>query len=180
MAIDVKRLLSEAVLEICNEKPLAKLTVQDILEKTGACRQTFYNHFRDKNDLITWTYCNYVIGDFCSEDMSDGFYNFLCRAHEHCVKYKSFYAQAVALKGQNCLREHIFEQNFRNYLSLIIKRHGESVLTDELLWAIRFNSFGAINMHLLWVEEGMKLAPEVKAKYVFDCIPESIKQYLPI
>ena len=52
MAIDVKALISDALLELCNEKPLSKISISDIQKKSGVSRQTFYNHFRDKNDLI--------------------------------------------------------------------------------------------------------------------------------
>ncbi|MDR1246564.1 MAG: TetR family transcriptional regulator [Clostridiales Family XIII bacterium] len=179
MAIDVKKLLSGALLELCNERPLAKVTVKDIIQKAGASRQTFYNHFKDKNDLITYTYCTHVIGDFRSADMKLGFYEFLCDAHKYCVKYKKFYTQACSLEGQNSLREYIFEQNYRNYLSLVIEGHGKNVITDELLWAIRFNAMGAINMHFKWVQDDMSIAPDVKAKYVLNCIPEILRQYLP-
>jgi hypothetical protein len=180
MAIDVKMLLSDALLELCNEKPLAKVTVKDIIQKAGASRQTFYNHFKDKNDLITYTYCTHVIGDFRLADMDCGFYEYIRDAHKYCVKYKKFYTQACSLDGQNSLREHIFEQNYRNYLNLVIEGYGEDVITDELLWAIRFNAMGAIGMHFKWVRDGMPLSPDVKAKYVLNCIPEILKQYLPL
>ena len=180
MAINVKYLLANALLELCDEKPLAKLIVQDIIDKSGASRQTFYNHFRDKNDLITWTYCTYIIGDFQSADMKNGFYDYLCKTQEHCVKYRNFFVQACLLEGQNSLKEDIFEQNYRNYLNLIVARHGKEIITEELLWSLRFNAMGAIGMHLKWAKEGMALAPEVKARYVLNCIPEIIKQYLPI
>ena len=179
MAINIKKLLSDALMELCNEKSLAKITVQDVIQKAGASRQTFYNHFKDKNDLITWTYSHNVIGDFRSADMDHGFYEFICDQHKYCVKYKKFYTQACSIEGQNSLREFIYEQNYQNYKNLIIERYGEDVLTDELIWALRFNAMGAISMHFRWVENGMSLAPEIKAKYVLSCIPEILRQYLP-
>jgi AcrR family transcriptional regulator len=47
MAINVKRLLANALIELSEEKPLAKITVTDIVNRAGAGRQTFYNHFRE-------------------------------------------------------------------------------------------------------------------------------------
>lgn len=179
MAIDMKKLLSEALIELCNEKSLSKISVQDIIKKVGTSRQTFYNHFRDKNDIIIWTYSTHVVADFQTVDISSGLYEYLCETHRNCVKYKNFYTQACSMKGQNSLRDYILEQNYRNYLNLIIKRHGKSVVTDELLWALRFNAMGAIYMHFRWVEEGMALSPEINAKYRLNCFPEIVKRYLP-
>ena len=55
MAIDIHNLLADALLELCEEKLLINITVKDLLSKTGVSRQTFYNRFHDKNDLIQWT-----------------------------------------------------------------------------------------------------------------------------
>lgn len=36
MAIDIKNLIADALLELCNEKPLAKISIADI-QKSPAC-----------------------------------------------------------------------------------------------------------------------------------------------
>ena len=36
-------------------------TIKEITDKCGLKRQTFYNHFKDKYDLIKWIYLNEVI-----------------------------------------------------------------------------------------------------------------------
>jgi hypothetical protein len=179
MAIDKRKLLAGALIELCKEKNLSKITIHDILDKTGVSRQTFYNYFHDKNDLIHWTYFTHITGDGTQLD-ERGLYGFVYDAHVFCVKHKTFFTQACSMEGQNNLRDYMVQHNFENHYNLIIKKHGEKVLTDELIWAIKFNAFGAINMHLKWVKEGMPLTPEVKAKYVIDCIPGIMKQYLPI
>lgn len=48
MAINIHNLLSDALLELCEKKPLVSITVKDLLEETGVSRQAFYNRFRDK------------------------------------------------------------------------------------------------------------------------------------
>ena len=52
MAIDIKEILANGLLDLCHKKDLSQVTVKDLLETTGVSRQTFYNHFLDKNDLI--------------------------------------------------------------------------------------------------------------------------------
>jgi AcrR family transcriptional regulator len=58
MAINVKSLVIDALLELVEVEgiPLERVTVKRILEKSGVNRQTFYNHFLDKNDLICQAY----------------------------------------------------------------------------------------------------------------------------
>ena len=61
MAINIKEMFGDTLLELVNTKKLEKITVNDLISKTGASRQTFYNHFCDKNDLIQWIYSHYLI-----------------------------------------------------------------------------------------------------------------------
>ncbi|HEY3661730.1 MAG TPA: TetR/AcrR family transcriptional regulator [Chthoniobacterales bacterium] len=44
--------LGDALVELLLEKPFAAITVQEILDRAGVSRTTFYSHYRDKNDLF--------------------------------------------------------------------------------------------------------------------------------
>lgn len=44
--------LGDALVEILLQKPLEKISVQEILDRAGVSRSTFYTHFRDTNDLF--------------------------------------------------------------------------------------------------------------------------------
>jgi len=44
--------LGTALLNLIIEKPINDVTVQDILERSGVGRSTFYLHYRDKDDLL--------------------------------------------------------------------------------------------------------------------------------
>jgi len=47
-----RMLLGDALLRLIMEKPIEQVTVQDVLNRAGVGRSTFYLHFRDKNDLL--------------------------------------------------------------------------------------------------------------------------------
>lgn len=44
--------LGDALVELAIEQPFDEITVQQILDRAGVARSTFYEHFRDKNDLF--------------------------------------------------------------------------------------------------------------------------------
>lgn len=44
--------LGMALLELILEKPINNVTVQDVLDRAGVGRSTFYQHFRGKDDLL--------------------------------------------------------------------------------------------------------------------------------
>ena len=49
-----KKALAQSLKELCAEKPLNKITVGELCERTGIRRQTFYYHFDDIADLVEW------------------------------------------------------------------------------------------------------------------------------
>ena len=44
--------LGDALIALMQEKPFDSITIQQVLDRAGIGRSTFYNHFRDKNDLF--------------------------------------------------------------------------------------------------------------------------------
>ncbi len=44
--------LGDAMIALLLEKPFEDVTVQQVLDRAGVARSTFYKHFRDKNDLL--------------------------------------------------------------------------------------------------------------------------------
>jgi len=56
LALDVKKVIADALLSLSEQKSLSKITIKDIQDETGFSRQTFYNHFRDMADLLHYIY----------------------------------------------------------------------------------------------------------------------------
>ena len=44
--------LGDALVELIQQKPFDDITVQDVLDRAGVSRSTFYVHYRDKHDLF--------------------------------------------------------------------------------------------------------------------------------
>ena len=57
MAIDIEGIVMDTLLTLVEDEgvPLERVTVKQLLERSGVSRQAFYNHFLDKNDLIRFT-----------------------------------------------------------------------------------------------------------------------------
>ncbi|QKF07837.1 TetR family transcriptional regulator [Berryella wangjianweii] len=55
-AMNTMLLIANAFVELCDETPLQKVSISDIVKRTGKNRKTFYYHFMDKNYLIAWIF----------------------------------------------------------------------------------------------------------------------------
>lgn len=49
---DTKRKMAQALKELMAEKPLKRITIQDIVEKSNMTRQSFYYHFQDIYEVL--------------------------------------------------------------------------------------------------------------------------------
>lgn len=53
---NTKEMLSNSLEELLEEKPLTKITVGELSANCGVSRMTFYYHFKDLFELLTWTF----------------------------------------------------------------------------------------------------------------------------
>ena len=51
-----KRAMADALKKLMTQKPLDKITIQELMEQCGMKRQNFYYHFEDIYDLLRWMF----------------------------------------------------------------------------------------------------------------------------
>ncbi len=135
--LDTKRLIASAFVQLCEEHPLKKVSVSDIIEKTGKNRKTFYYHFVDKETLIAWCFrydlsqeliasfpSNILIYEHKPESIATEFPYYITqksgvRSLDHSKFFASFakvlerrrkfYTQALSETGPNALRNYLYD-----------------------------------------------------------------------
>ncbi|HJA42418.1 MULTISPECIES: TetR family transcriptional regulator [Lachnospiraceae] len=166
MAIDIHNMLAEAMLELCTEKPLASITVKDLLKKTGVSRQTFYNRFKDKNDLIQWIYEHKVLGNFLNNDPDFTYYENTLSFYRNIDAYRNFLKQACAIREQNCLMDFMlwfvvdYDIRWHTY------HNGGKPLSREQLFATKYHSIASIQTAVEWIMSSDPEPPEVMARRI--------------
>ena len=174
-----KREFAEAFMALAEEKEIEKITIQDLLNRCQTSRQTFYNHFRDKYDLISWIY----------EDMADQIlqfyqadvplFDFIKQMYGYIYQHKTFFCKAIRLEGQNTLLQTVFEFTRKYYIGQVRRQAGEDALTPALIYAVDFNCYGAINMAWQWVQEGMVVPMDEFIELQLYSMPEELKRFFP-
>lgn len=166
MAIDVKQLFVDAIMELCKVKPLSKITVADILEKTGASRQAFYNHFKDKQDLIQYCYHNRITTQWHIADSDFDYYNSLLDYFMRIEKYHQFMKQACMMNCQNNLTEHMLDFCREFDYGWHEAQYGSPQLPAELRFATEYHAQAAISMTISWILSDMPSSPSVMAENI--------------
>lgn len=151
MGIDIKKMLADSLLKLCENKNLEALTIQDLLNDTGISRQTFYNHFIDKNDLIHYIYNTKIVPDFHYQNMTINFYESLLITFKNMQRYHHFMKQACMMEGQNCLKDYIFEHCKEFDLKWHQVLYGHKPMPDTLKFATEYHATASTSMTLSWI-----------------------------
>ena len=135
--LDTKLLIANALTELCESEPLKKVSISDIIERTGKNRKTFYYHFEDKNALIVWKFRydlaaelqrrfpeNILVYEKAGTGTLDRFPFYITqksgvRSLDHSTFFsafahvleqnRTFYTQAFQESGPSSLRNYLFD-----------------------------------------------------------------------
>ena len=161
MAIDVEALVIDALLVLVEREgvELERVTVKRLLEATGVSRQTFYNHFLDKNDLICKVYEQRMVSAFEGSPRGFAYRDELERAFVRMRAHGEFLRQACKMTGQNNLTEHVVARSQAFDLAWHQSLWGEDPMPEELRMATVYHALASTQMSLSWILSGFT-APE--------------------
>lgn len=174
--MDVKKLLSDSMVELLEHKTIDRITVRDVLEKSGVSRATFYKYFDDKMDLMMYPFFSFMERNFKSSD-ANGLIGLNVRFLQFLKDHQKFFENAFKSEGQNsCERElrrygiKAFEQSYTYPLN-----KAEAELTPKEMYVIEFYAVGAFAVVQKWVEGGMKESPQMLGELIYSCMPEALR-----
>ncbi len=160
MAVDMKKILADGLLELCTKKDLRQVSIKEILAKTGVSRQTFYNHFLDKEDLICYVYDKRIIPEFDLNSAQVSFYDALLADFYRMKEHHVFLKQALAMEGVNSLKNHMYRHAQDFDLKWHQKAYGSQPLPDALAFATTYHASASVSMTLSWILGDMPVPPE--------------------
>ena len=170
MAIDVEAIVMDALLALVEDEgmQLERVTVKRLLEASGVSRQTFYNHFLDKNDLIARVYDRRIVGEFDLEAAPTGldFREALVASLRRMRVHGEFMRQAQRMTGQNNLTEYALEHSRAFDLAWHQKLWGESPMPEALRFATEYHAMASTYMTTSWILSGFPVPEEELATLI--------------
>ena len=157
----------ETLLQMCEDQPLSTITVTALIKRADTAKQTFYNNFRDLNDLINYIPRTYMMlmGFRCFSP------NSTLQAYRFASQHKGFFSALATHEGQN---------SFRNEFTSFCK-HMEyrTFLTDDMSEQERFErklaidlyTIGVVDHFLEWCRGGLEWPPDTLARIHAEAAP---------
>jgi AcrR family transcriptional regulator len=167
----VKKALSDALIALCETKPINQISIQNIVDKCGISRQTFYRYFRDKYDLMNYLYMlelDYNVALY--EKCEDGLKCIFLHLFEHFREHKKYYMMVCKEEAQNGLIESIYKLNSEACIARYREKYGSDSVDEYIRLMIDFKCSGEAELIKNWVNSGMKAEPPVIAEAIVESI----------
>ena len=155
-----KKAIATALKELTATKPFDKISISDITKSCGLNRQTFYYHFQDKYELLSWIYYtegfSVVTHDISFENWNEKILAFLVVLKNN----KVFYCNTIKSA----------ERDFIEYLLQITTALFEEAIhvldtknklkPEQQKFFSQFYAYGICGIITAWIHAGMKETPE--------------------
>ena len=160
MSQTTKRALEASLKKLLLQKPLNKITINDITEDCGVNRMTFYYHFKDIYDLVDWIMVEDAAKALENKPTFDtwmeAFLDILRQVQENKVLVMNVY--------RSISREQV-EQYLYKLLDPMLREFMErgmqeiTVQDDDVQFIVDFYKYALVGMALEWIRKDMKEDP---------------------
>ena len=176
MKADEKReRIIDACMTLLETTSLETLRTQDLIEKAGVSRSTFYRLFPDKYEVASWVYkrkAEEIIG--IAPRLSE-WKRWTVILHTYMREHKAFFRNIAGYRGQNSFRDflwHYFENNNLRY-----RNNPEKKLTKEQRHACHCFALIAAETTIDWIENGFSQDDDTMTRLNEACIPDCIRSF---
>lgn len=164
MSNRTKKELAKCLKLLICEKSFDKISIVDITDKCYVNRQTFYYHFQDKYECLSWIFENECFSHFMTSTSLESWNRSFQKMLETMKNDKMFYIRSIQACSLTFLNPliHVLKKQFEHVLeSLDSKNH---VMKQEEITISEFLAYGCCGIIVNWVIKGMKEEPQEIAK----------------
>lgn len=154
----VKKAFSDALEELMLKKDLVDITINEIIERAGMSRTTFYRYFQDKFELSRWRLEN-MLGDIDRETIdSDILAMNLKMLVSEIGEHKPYYKKLSSYVGQNSL-EDFFYSVLYEWAEHFCAKKGRT-LGKKDYYIVQYHASGIIGVMKRWLNENNPIVME--------------------
>lgn len=172
-----KKVIAKSLKNKLNEKDFLKITVSDIMNDCQIRRQTFYDHFQDKYELLEWIFkqeITEIIEDNLTYERWD---RIVLRIFEYFEDNQKFYQKALAFDGQNSFKEvitgYVYDLLLASYQQLQNGQYEQQLLVNN--FEIWFYTKGFVEISIEWVSGGCTQTSQKMAEQIIQIFERIFK-----
>lgn len=161
MSQTTKRALEASLKNLLLQKPLNKITINDIAEDCGINRMTFYYHFKDIYDLVEWACiedaAKALEGNKTYDTWQQGFLNIFNAVLEN----KPFIMNVYHSVSREQVELYLYKLTYDLLIGVVEEKAADMVVRDEdKKFIADFYKYAFVGIMLNWIKNGMKGDPQ--------------------
>ena len=156
-----KRALEQSLKNLLLQKPITKITINDIAEDCGINRMTFYYHFKDIYDLVEWS-CEEdarkaIEGNKTYGTWEQGFLNVFYAVRDN----KPFILNVYRHVSREQIEQYLYRVVYDLLINVIEEcSQGMAVREEDKVFIADFYKYGFVGLMLGWIHQNMEPDPE--------------------
>lgn len=175
--MNTKKYICDALLELMKEKHFDKITVRDIVTQAQIARSTFYVHFENKFDVISW-YCHDHAAKLLQKASNKNWYELSLQLTRFSEKNKFFF---------KCMYQKDSSQSYTSYeeayMYTFLKKeylnhHNKKSLSTSDHLMILFAVKGHLNILREWIVKDLPLNHTEISDLSYRLLPNEIRECL--
>ena len=179
VAQTTKRALEASLKKLLVQKPLNKITINDITEDCGVNRMTFYYHFKDIYDLVDWIMVEdaqqAMEGRQDIDDWDKAFLDVLLKIQENKLLVLNVYRSI----SQEQVEQYLYKLVDPLLHEFVDKETRDISIQDEdKQFVIDFFKYALVGMVLEWIRRDMKTEPAIMAERLNTMMHGDLKRAL--
>ncbi|MCI5512506.1 MAG: TetR/AcrR family transcriptional regulator [Clostridia bacterium] len=156
-----KRALEESLKHLLLQKPLNKITINDIAEDCGINRMTFYYHFKDIYDLIEWSCLEDAQKALAGKKTYDTWQEGFLHIFEAVKENKPFVMNVYRSVSREQIENYLFSLTYDLLLGVVNEQaDGMSVRDEDKAFIANVYKYTFVGLMLEWIKGDMKEDPK--------------------
>ena len=175
-----KEILAESFIELAQTKKIDKITVKDITENCGYSSATFYRQFKDKYDLIAWSYTQDIRSIVDKLEYTEGSWKKVLTEVAKYFEEQRDYISNLLLhtNGYDSFVHNMTQIHYERLRYLIQKVAPENKLDEMTEMVIRVYCYGTVHLTCEWILGKYKVSFDELTQVYVNTLPTPLNQYL--
>ncbi|MDO4339918.1 MAG: TetR-like C-terminal domain-containing protein [Eubacteriales bacterium] len=152
-----KYALEASLKKLLLQKPLDKITINDLTSDCGISRMAFYYHFKDIYDLTEWVCREDAARALQGKKTYDNWQEGLLQIFEAVLENKPFILNVYHSVSREQIENYLFELTYHLIMGVVEEKSvGIEITEEEKDFIANFYKYSFVGIMLDWIKRGMK------------------------
>ena len=156
-----KRALEASLKNLLLQKPLNKITINDLTEDCGVNRMTFYYHFKDIYDLVEWSCVEDARRALGGKKTYDTWQEGFLHIFQAVLDNKPFILNVYHSVSREQVENYLYELTYHLLIDVVEEQASNmTVRQEDKEFIAHVYKYAFVGLMLDWIRGGMKAEPQ--------------------